>query len=123
MTTTTERPTWARVNLTNELSHLLDSYRDERDRAERMLRPRVAAGLDAACSQLDAVRTRLVQDGDEFVTEATAFIDAGRTHLAKTTLKLDRMGRGHITPDCYDQSHRECEACDCTCHMGGAIRW
>jgi hypothetical protein len=116
MNRTTSRPTWAVVNLANMLSQLVDGHRSERDRANMWLRPRVAFSLDAAAMQLDAVRTRLVEDGEEFIDEATAFIDAGRINLAKTALYLDRNGRGHITIDCIDGTHPLCDTCDCICH-------
>ena len=114
--TTASRPTWAVVNLANMLSQLVDGHRDERDRARLWLRPRIADKLDAAAMQLDAVRTRLVEDGEEFMDEAVAFIDAGRYNLSQVALYLDRNGRGHITLDCLDAQHLACDTCDCTCH-------
>ena len=48
----------------------------------RRVCPPAAHELDGTLERLDAVRTRLVQDGADYLDEAWAFVDGGRRMIA-----------------------------------------
>lgn len=45
----------------------------------------LATRMRQTATKLDAVRTRLVQDGDEYLDQAWAFVDGARMVIAVTT--------------------------------------
>lgn len=65
----------------NALTELVDAARATRDRADRRRRRDIAHRLEVIAIQLDGARTRLVQDGREYLPRANAMIQAGRTAI------------------------------------------
>jgi len=96
----------------NAIAELIRSANYERGRAKRKRLPILADQLDLTSRQLDAVRTTLVQEGDEYLQTAWAFVDAGRLTLAKIITRIERR-QGYISLDCRDGQHAACATCDC----------
>lgn len=74
---------------TNALSELVDDARTLRDNAEHLGHERAAQQLDAIARTLDSARTRLVEDGADYLDAAWAFLDAGRDSLTNWSRLLD----------------------------------
>lgn len=70
------------------LNDLVDSSRSLIPVAEKKGHTKVAHRLAVIAHQLDATRTRLVQDGPEYIDTAWAYIDAGRVAIANYRLVL-----------------------------------
>ncbi len=80
-----QSPTIAAVRA---LTDLVDTARATRDRALVKHRREIANRCQVIASQLDATRTRLVQDGDDYIATAWAYVDAGRVALRNYALVL-----------------------------------
>lgn len=81
---------------TNALSDLVDTARTRAERARRVGAEALALDLDGIAATLDRARTRLVEDGTEYLDAAWAFVDAGRRALAdrqKLAEYLDAIAR------------------------------
>lgn len=78
-------PTIAALNVLNDLVNVC---RDLLKVALRRGRRDIAARLSIIASQLDATRTRLVQDGREYIDTAWSFIDAGRVAIRNYRMVL-----------------------------------
>ena len=61
------------------LSDLVDTARATRDRALEKRRREIANRCQVIASQLDATRTRLVEDGEEYIGTAWAYVDGRHT--------------------------------------------
>lgn len=77
------RPTHAMVTAANALSDLRYAYLSEASHVSAILgtEPRaveIVDQLNGEALQLDAMRTRLVQEGEEELDLALAYLDAGR---------------------------------------------
>lgn len=70
------------------LSDLIDTARTLLPIARQRRRRNIEHRLNVIIGQLDATRTRLVQDGEEYITTAWAFVDAGRSAIATYKLVL-----------------------------------
>jgi hypothetical protein len=70
------------------LSDLVDSARATRSTALSKRRKEIAHRCDVIAVQLDAARTRLVQDGGEYIDTAWAFVDTGRVALRNYRMVL-----------------------------------
>ena len=70
------------------LTDLVDSARATHDRAVSKRRRLIAHRCTVIAVQLDAARTRLVQDGDEYIPTAWAYVDAARVALRNYKLVL-----------------------------------
>jgi len=93
MTTTIERtPT---VHCINALSDLVHSARRLATRAELADAARLHRVAVSIADTLDRARTRLVEDGDEYLDAAWAFVDAGRKHVAQLGIRVDRKEARH----------------------------
>lgn len=88
------RPTHALIMTTQALTDALNSARTQLDRS-RMLNLNACHGDDmhALALSLDAARTRLIQDGEEFLDVAHILLDSARRRIAYTTISADRAGR------------------------------
>jgi hypothetical protein len=82
MTTTTSAAT-------DTLTDLVQSARQLSSRAITARRHGLGGRILTLACDLDATRTRLVQDGPDYLEAAWAFIDAGRRILAGYTVQLD----------------------------------
>lgn len=85
MTDNEQSPTIAAARA---LSDLVQTARATRDRALEKRRMPIAQRCQVIVSQLDATRTRLVQDGPDYIPTAWAFVDAGRVALRNYRLVL-----------------------------------
>jgi hypothetical protein len=70
------------------LSDLVETARVFRNLAKDKRRRDIAKRCQVIAVQLDATRTRLVQDGDEYLDTAWAYVDAGRRSLGTYSLVL-----------------------------------
>lgn len=70
------------------LSDLVDKARNLHARAMDKRRRDIANRCMVIASQLDATRTRLVQDGEQYIDTAWAYVDAGRVALRNYALVL-----------------------------------
>lgn len=70
------------------LSDLVATARTLRDKAVTKRRREIANRCQVIASQLDATRTRLVQDGDQYIDTAWSYVDAGRVALRNYALVL-----------------------------------
>lgn len=77
------------IAATRALSDLVDSARAQAERAARLDHP--AARLRHIVRTLDSARTRLVQEGIDYLDTAWAFVDAGRVQLARAKVALDAV--------------------------------
>lgn len=85
--TTTTHPASITKPATDALTDLVITARS-RARACRVRSETTrAAELDNIAKTLDGARTRLVQDGPEYLDAAWAFVNAGRTALARLAKK------------------------------------
>lgn len=67
---------------TDALTDLVDTARTRRNRAADAGLIATARTYDEVAQTLDGARTRLVEDGIEYLESAWAFVDAGRKFLA-----------------------------------------
>jgi len=81
----TDSPTLAAARA---LTDLVDTARATRDRALRKRRRDIAHRCNVVAMQLDAARTRLVQDGEGYIASAWAYVDAGRVALRNYRIVL-----------------------------------
>ena len=81
----TQSPTIAAVRALNLLIH---DARDLIPIAEARGRRHMAQRLNTIASQLDACRTRLVQEGPDYIETAWAWVDSGRIALANYLVVL-----------------------------------
>lgn len=72
------------------LNDLVDSARALGEHARALGEQARSRGLDHMALTLDATRTRLVQDGIEYLDTAWAIIDAARGLLACYQIALER---------------------------------
>lgn len=72
------------------LTDLVETARDMIHDAPTEATQRSAVNL---AHTLDAARTALVQEGDDYLDSAWAFIDAGRKLIATTQVNIDRAKR------------------------------
>jgi hypothetical protein len=75
------------------LTDLVDTarmYREEADRAGFYGRTQT---WDALALHLDGCRTRLVEEGEEYLTTAWAMVDAGRLTVARHIIRAERSRR------------------------------
>lgn len=81
---------------TNALTDLVDTSRTRAEQCRANGMEAQATTLDHIAKTLDGARTRLVEDGSEYLDAAWAFIDAGRKMLAAMAHArpmLDRIER------------------------------
>lgn len=78
----------------NRLSTLVDAGRDLRGEAKAIGLTATARNLSAIIGTLDGARTRLVEDGPEYLDAARAFIDAGAGMLADRAAYIGRVVNG-----------------------------
>lgn len=108
------------IGMTNALSDLVLTSRELQARAYKTGLVVMAMRLNSMALQFDAARTRLVQDGPEYLSTAHAFVDAGRVAIANYRLLIERRKYrpfGYRTLDCRDGQHMACDTCDCQCHF------
>jgi hypothetical protein len=89
------------------LSELVDDARWLIPVAIACKRRHVAHRLAVVAAQLDACRTRLVQEGDSYSATAWAWVDAGRTAIANYKLTLPTRTPAYGAPcvACGDEGH------------------
>jgi hypothetical protein len=75
------------------LVDLVDSARGHRDAHEAAHKIGTAQTFDNLAKHLDAVRTTLIEEGDDYLDVAWAFVDAGRLTIAR---HLVRLARGRV---------------------------
>ncbi|WP_270353438.1 hypothetical protein [Microbacterium testaceum] len=75
---------------TDALTDLVHTARSRGWEAKRAGLTHTAYALMRLAADLDAVRTRLVEDGPDYLDAAWAFIDAGRRMITENIAKLDR---------------------------------
>lgn len=63
------------------LNDLIETARATQADAKKKRRSDIAHRLGVIISQLDATRTRLVQDGTEYIDTAWAYVDSGRVAI------------------------------------------
>lgn len=83
---TTISPT---IAATRALNDLVDEARRLRNLAMKQRREDRRKRLDIIAKQLDATRTRLVQDGERYIPTAWAIVDAGRQAIAMHKLVME----------------------------------
>lgn len=72
----------------NALSEFVDDARTTADRAAGMGLAQTCRRIESLALDLDAARTRLVEDGPDYLDAAWAFLDAGRRILAQYRIQL-----------------------------------
>lgn len=72
------------------LTDLVDTARRYRDEADAAHRPGWTQTWDALAAHLDRTRTRLVEEGEDYLPEAWAMVDAGRLTVARHLIRADR---------------------------------
>ena len=72
------------------LNDLVQSARSNADEAAALDRPHNAATLTSMATTLDGARTRLIEDGPDYLPAAWAFVDAARSLIARQAVILDR---------------------------------
>lgn len=75
---------------TDALSDLVHTARSRGLEAKRAGMIHTAYALMRLAADLDGARTRLVEDGPDYLDAAWAFIDAGRRMVADNIAKLER---------------------------------
>jgi hypothetical protein len=75
------------------LTDLVNTSRRYRDEADRAGRPGWTQTWDALALHLDRSRTRLVEEGEDYLTDAWAIVDAGRLTVARHIIRVERMTR------------------------------
>lgn len=91
---TTERPTRAIVATVETITDLVNSARTQCDRARLLDLPeKYADGMHYAALTLDAARTRLIQDGEEYLDAAHLLIDDSRKAIVSVMFLADQAGR------------------------------
>lgn len=83
-----EQQTSPTIAAARALTDLVDTARATADRAALKRQRTIAQRCQVIASQLDAARTRLVQDGPEYLDTAWAYVDAGRRALGTYRLVL-----------------------------------
>lgn len=78
----------------NRLTALVEACRDLRDEAKGLGMRDTARSLHADARTLDGARTRLVEDGVEYLDEARAFISAAETTLTDRAVYIGRFANG-----------------------------
>ncbi|MBN9207271.1 MAG: hypothetical protein J0H96_01245 [Microbacterium ginsengisoli] len=84
-----DRPTHAEVSILHDLGSLIEAALWEANRASDLHRPNAERTLRGAMVTLDRVRTRLVEEGADYIDEAEAFMRGGRTTVAEWRAYLD----------------------------------
>lgn len=79
----------ATIVCTRALSELVDDARALRDRAAKLGLEHSTRTLGQAAGTLDRARTRLVEDGADYLDAAWAFLDAGRSMVAQHRLVIE----------------------------------
>lgn len=72
------------------LTDLVHTARTNADTAVALDRPHNAAALSRMATTLDGARTRLIEDGPDYLPAAWAFVDAARSLIARQAVILDR---------------------------------
>ncbi len=80
------------IAATRAVADLLDTARRRRGQALILGEGDVVFTLASMIDALDATRTRLIQQGPEYIDTAWAIIDAARYMLAEIKHALDRAG-------------------------------
>ncbi|RBO72775.1 hypothetical protein [Microbacterium sp. H6] len=78
----------------NRLTTLVDSARDLRGEAKSLGLRDTARSLNDAARTLDGARTRLVEDGPEYLDAARAFINAAENMLTDRAIYIGRFANG-----------------------------
>lgn len=78
----------------NRLTALVDSARDLRGEAKMLGLRATARSLHDAARTLDGARTRLVEDGPEYLDAARAFINAAENMLTDRAIYIGRFANG-----------------------------
>lgn len=76
------------------LNELVDTARETRKSAPPTTPPKLLYAVATLEDTLDAARTTLVQEGDDYLEAAWAFIDAGRGLLATARTNIARAEQG-----------------------------
>lgn len=83
-----EQQTSPTIPAVRALTDLVETARALTERAQVKRRRSIAHRCGVIASQLDAARTRLVQEGPDYIDTAWAYVDAGRRALANYKLVL-----------------------------------
>lgn len=83
-----EQRTSPTIAAARALTDLVDTARALSTRATTKRRPGIAHRCQVIAAQLDATRTRLVQDGTDYLDTAWAYVDAGRRAIGTYKLVL-----------------------------------
>ena len=75
------------------LSDLVNTARLYRDAAEVAGLPGRTQTWDALALTLDSARTRLVEEGEDYLPEAWGMVDAGRLTVARQLIRAERGSR------------------------------
>lgn len=78
----------------NRLTMLVDSARDLRGEAKTLGLRATARSLNDAARTLDGARTRLVEDGPEYLEAARAFMNAAENMLTDRAIYIGRFANG-----------------------------
>lgn len=78
----------------NRLTTLVNSARDLRGEAKTLGLRSTARALNDAARTLDGARTRLVEDGAEYLDAARAFINAAENMLTDRAIYIGRFANG-----------------------------
>lgn len=91
---TSPRPTHAVIMTVQALTDAVDSARTQLDRARLLdLRDKYIEGMHDTALALDAARTRLIQDGEEYLDAAHTLLDYSRRTIATVSIEADKAGR------------------------------
>nr|WP_274637065.1 hypothetical protein [Microbacterium bovistercoris] len=94
LTTIPRTPT---VHCANALTDLVHTARALASRADIAGATRLTRSAAIAADTLDRARTRLIEDGDEYLDAAWAFVDAGRRILAGLSARIIIRERRHAS--------------------------
>jgi hypothetical protein len=72
------------------LTELVNPARMHRDASLLNGRPGWAQTWDILAGHLDRSRTRLVEEGDDYLADAWGTVDAGRLTIARHLIRIDR---------------------------------
>lgn len=80
---------------TNALTDLVLTARAMHETAEKHKLTRVARSLNSIATICDGARTRLVEDGEDYLDAAWAFVDVGRKLIAGHRVTLAVIENTH----------------------------
>jgi hypothetical protein len=84
-----ERKTAPTVAAARALTDLVDTARILIPIAEKKRRKNIQHRLGVIVAQLDAARTRLIQEGGDYIDPAWAYVDAGRRAIGTYRVVLE----------------------------------